>query len=219
MIGFREWVREHDDRWSFIAFYVGGAVVLSIVASLFWVGLLMFAHFLLELTHHLMARADAPVRRSVWNTKFDLGLFMFALVIVLYADTVLAALGIGQAARAVRGAQAVARVGIIERAMRIFFLTIDDVARVVLSLGRTARGQRGERGQGAGEGEVVVGGSDEEDREDEEGVRPWRKLGKGDCLSLGFGGVCLVLVVIAPWLAGLGSGEAMARVMGELKPW
>lgn len=143
---FKSWIDEHDERWSFILFYVGAAILLSIYATLFWVTLLMLCHYGLEIWRHYVIKAAHPILHALWEVKLDVALILFAFVITLYSDMVMAALGIGQAARAgqaVRGAQMLTRFAVIERALRIFFLTVDDITRVLLIGWRVIRGKNG----------------------------------------------------------------------------
>jgi hypothetical protein len=128
------WVRDHDDRLSFVLLYIGGAIALSVWLNLFWVAMLMLGHFALEIFRGHLLKAERPIFHALWEVKLDIGLLLFALVVALYADHVLALLGLGQAARAgqaARGLQAVAKFGIVERALRILVLTMDDIARLV----------------------------------------------------------------------------------------
>jgi len=129
-----QWIREHDDRLSFVVLYISGAIILSIVLNLFWVMMLMLGHFILEIFRGYLIKTERPFTHALWEVKLDIGLVLFALVVALYAEHVLALLGLGQAARvgqAARGLEVAARFGIVERALRIFVLTIDDLARLV----------------------------------------------------------------------------------------
>jgi hypothetical protein len=121
----------HDDSKLFVFAYVGLAVVLAIWLGLFWLAAVVGVHFLIELVkqHHYDPRPLPVLARSLWELKLDIGLVVFGLVIAVYMGIILGAAGIGAAARV--GAQAAARVGIWQRALRGILLTIDDVALVV----------------------------------------------------------------------------------------
>lgn len=201
-----DWLKHHDERWSFILLYAGGAVVLSIYMSLFWVAMLMLVHLFLELMRHVSVRAPLPVLHSLWHVKLDIGLVLFALVVALYADTVMALLGLGQAARAtqaVRGVQMATRFGIIERSMRVVLLTLDDI-------GLLLRGAL----KGAGRRAVVPVAADPA----VEAAHPWQNFSLGDRLSLGFGIACAVLIVLAPALTGAGVVGVAETLLGEMTP-
>lgn len=215
----KEWVLGHDDRWSFIVFYIGGAILLSIYAGLFWVAMLMLLHFILEAISHILADAPRPFLHAIWEIKLDIGLFFFALVIVLYSDAVMAALGLGHAARAahagraVKGMQVATRFGIIQRSLRVLLLIIDDLAKFFLAVWKGINKKK----QGAYQPEPVYQ-SIEEAREHSHGRKPWQNPGKGDYFSLGFSTICLVLIVSAPSLTGMETVDAVHAVLSELRP-
>lgn len=213
----QRWVKNHDERWSFILLYVGGAIILSVYTNLFWVSLLMLGHFGLEIWRHIIIRVDKPLLQALWHVKLDIALVMFALVIALYAEMVMAALGIGQAARAgqaVRGAQMLTRFAIIERGLRIFFLTVDDMARIALIVWKVIKGKNGKANRDMEDARAKL-------REEEERIHPEPesgKLSKGDIFSLGFGGVCLALILLAPIITGAGVLGTVEVILTELRP-
>lgn len=213
----KRWVKDHDERWSFIFVYVGAAIILSIYANLFWVVLLMLGHYGLEVWRHYVIEVKKPLLTALWHVKLDIALVLFALVIALYAELVMAALGLGQAARAgqaVRGAQMLTRFAIIERGLRIFFLTIDDIARIGMIVWKVMKGKNGKTKQDMDDARLKL--KEEEDRihpQDKDG-----KLSKGDIFSLSFGSLCLTLILAAPWATGLGAYETALKIISELSP-
>ncbi len=213
----KRWIKDHDERMSFILVYVGAAIVLSVYANLFWVIMLMLGHYGLEIWRHSVLEDKRPLLSALWHVKLDIALILFALVIALYAELVIAALGLGQAARAgqaVRGAQILTRFAIIERGLRIFFLTIDDIARISLIVWKVFKGKDGKTGQTMESARAQL-------KEEEERIYPEAesgKLSKGDIFSLSFGGLCLTLILAAPWITGLGVYETTITLMNELKP-
>lgn len=217
----KEWILGHDDRWSFIILYIGGAILLSIYAGLFWVAMLMLLHFILELISHNMAGTFRPLFHALWEIKLDIGLFFFALVIVLYSDAVMAALGLGHAARAahagraIKGAQMATRFGIIQRSLRVVLLIIDDLAKFCLAVWKGLNKRK--QGAGAYRPEPVYQ-SIEEAREHGTGTAPWHDLGKGDYFSLGFSALCLMLILVSPSLTGMETAEAIEALLLELRP-
>jgi hypothetical protein len=216
-----DWIRNHDERWSFILVYVGGAILLSVYADLFWVIMLMLVHFGLELWRHIIMKVDKTLLQALWHVKLDFALVLFALVIALYADFVLAALGIGQAARAgqaVRGAQMLTRFAIIERGLRIFFLTVDDIARVATIVWRSFK----KNGASKKQTEVAMEHAREllEEEDPYDHTRgPWQKLSNGDKFSLGFGAVCLLLILFAPVIMGTSAEHTWSTLASELRPF
>ncbi|NCC22962.1 MAG: hypothetical protein EOM26_10970 [Alphaproteobacteria bacterium] len=214
----KRWVKDHDERWSFILLYVGGAVVLSVYANLFWVVMLMLGHFGLEIWRHVIIRVENPLLQALWHVKLDIALLLFALVIALYAHLVMAALGLGQAARAgqaVRGAQMLTRFAIIERGLRIFFMTVDDMARIAHIVWKLFKKKNGDTAKEMEEARKKL----KEEEEHIHGKEAGHKLSKGDLFSLGFGGVCLVLILFAPMITGMGFIGTIEAILSELQPF
>jgi len=213
----RRWIRDHDEKWSFILFYVGAAILLSVFANLFWVVMLMLGHYAVEIWRHYVIEVRNPLLQALWHVKLDIALVLFALVIALYADMVMAALGIGQAARAgqaVRGAQMLTRFAIIERGIRIFFLTIDDMARIGIIIWRKFVKKNGKTAA-----DMAV--AQQQLKAEEEKIHPELKDGKltkGDIFSLSFGSVCLALILAAPWITGAGIHATLITLLRELSP-
>jgi hypothetical protein len=205
------WVRDHDDRLSFVALYIGGAIVLSIVLNLFWVVMLMLGHFGLEIFRGHLLRAQRPLLHALWEVKLDIGLLLFALVVALYADHVLALLGLGQAARAgqaARGLQVAAKFGIVERALRILVLTVDDIARLVQAVIKFQR-------KDAEPAAVSSRAGAQTTAEPSSSASP----ATADLLSLAFVGLCLLLIVLTPTLTGAAAGEVGSQILQELSPY
>ncbi len=213
----KRWIKHHDERWSFILLYVGGAIALSIYTNLFWVVMLMLGHFGLEIWRHIIIKAAKPFLQALWHVKLDIALVFFALVIALYADMIMAALGLGQTARAgqaVRGAQMLTRFAIIERGLRIFFLTIDDIARIAMIVWKVLKGKNGKTSREMEDARAKL-------KEEEEHIHPEPKAGrlsKGDIFSLSFGGLCLLLIVLAPWITDREVSETAWAIIYELQP-
>jgi len=214
----KNWINDHDERWSFILLYVGTAIVLSVYASLFWVALLMLSHLGLEIWRHYIIKAPNAFASALWEVKLDIALILFAFVITIYGDMVMAVLGIGQAARAgqaVRGAQMLTRFAVIERALRIFFLTVDDITRVALIGWKVVKGKKSKINQELEEARQIL---KEEEKKlhaaDDEG-----KLSKGDIFSLGFGAMCILLLCLSPLIMDISIAEAFRVILNELRPF
>lgn len=205
------WIRDHDDRLSFAVLYIGGAIALSIWLNLFWVAMLMLGHFALEILRGRLLNAERPLLHAVWEVKLDIGLLLFAIVVALYSEHVLALLGLGQAARAgqaARGLQVAAKFGIVERAMRIVVLTMDDIARLVQVAIKFRKRNA--------EPEAVF--SSPGTRTPAEPVSP-SSVGAGDVLSLAFGGACLLLILLTPSLTGTAPADVGSHLLRELSPY
>ena len=205
-----QWIREHDDRLSFVVLYISGAIALSIVLNLFWVMMLMFGHFLLEILRGYLLKVRQPILHALWEVKLDIGLVLFALVVVLYAEHVLALLGLGQAARAgqaVRGLEAAARFGVVERALRIAVLTMDDMARLAQAVVKF-----GMKGKESSPPPPVPQMPSIENS----GQRG--SVGLGDVFSLSFAGLCLTLILLTPSLTGTPTADVAPKILQELSP-
>ena len=207
MVAVRQWIEDHDDRLSFVILYIGGAVALSILLNLFWVIVLMLAHFALEIVRGHLLGAKRPLAHALWEVKLDIALVLFALVVALYADHVLALLGLGQAARAgqaTRGLQAAARFGIIERTLRIVVLTADDAFRLVqAALKLRSRSAATAAPAPLATAPATSGGTG---------------LATGDIVSLAFGAVCLALILLAPDIIGTTPDAVASQVLHEVSP-
>jgi hypothetical protein len=196
-------VYDHDDRWVWTAFYVGGAVVLSIWISLFWLLVLVALHGLMEwLRHRLVDRQAVGIAvRVCWELKLDVALVLFAFVVALYMDLILGAAGLGGAARV--GAQAASRAGAWARGIRGVLLTADDAAQVARVL--ASRGAA--RGDGVNETPANRWGG-------------WtQRWGVGAWVSIGLGAASLALILLAPLLTDHSAGDVFWTILRELHPW
>lgn len=208
----RNWIKDHDDRWSFVILYVGGAVALSILTNLFCVVLLMTGNFFLKAYRNYLVGKPAIFRTSLWQVKLDISLVLFALVIGLYADHVFAALGLSQAARAgqaVRGLQLATRFGIIERGLKVFLMTIDDQARLINAVAKARRKKKAA---------IDITPDMIPEPEANEPAYPWEKWGKGDIFTFVFGGTCATLILSAPLAMEVSMADVLNSIIMQLSP-
>lgn len=208
----KNWLATHDDRWSFIIFYLGAAVVLSIYLSLFWVALLMVVHFFLELAHHLINNEAKPILSSLWHVKLDIALLIFAFVIGVFAEQIIGALGLGQAARAARGAQAVTRFSIIQRSLRVVLLSVDEMGRLIAVAFKNITGKA-----------ASAAAQEEQIPQNQSSTTalsklPWQKPEAGDWFSLGFATVCLLLLFVAPLITPHSAADVWHIIATEITP-
>ena len=207
----RDWIVNHDDSRAFVLLYLVLALVLSIAIGLFWLVALVGVHFVFEYVrarHHRAGRR-AAVGAALWTLKLDLALVLFALSLALYLKYVFGVRGIAAAGRAASAAQVGVRTGARfaawERVIHGFLITVDDMARGVRAV-VVLRGQAAGRGGAAAAVPVApVGGR--------------RGLSLGDRLTLGFGAVCLLLILAAPWLGYASWSDAFATLAAELRPF
>lgn len=210
------WVRDHDERWSFIAVYILGAIALSVFMNLFWVMMLAACHALLKTTRNVIVGQPSPLLSALWQIKLDIALLLFAIVIAVYSQHLFAALGLGQAAR---GAAIATRFGIIERGLKVFLMTIDDQARLVGAAIRLARRRTNkEKEDGVIPDMAVVVAESGIDPEPYTHVLPWTSIGKGDYFAIIFGILCVTLLATAPALIDITAAETWQTILREISP-
>lgn len=221
----RRWVMLHDDSWLFIVPYIGLAVVLSIVISLFWLIAVVAAHFALEWMRQVyLARTTQQnlsvgqlLLRVLWELKLDVALVLFALVLSLYMEFTMGVVGLGAAGRA--GAMTATRVStrfaVIQRVLRGILLSLDDLAQVIRVLAR----RKGKTDAEADTDEAMPESEAEESFEMM--AQPgWRKpWGKGDYVVIGFAALCIVLIVLAPIITHHDMSSMWSTLAEELHPF
>jgi hypothetical protein len=220
--GLWEWVRFHDERWSFVLLYMGLAVGLSVFVSLFWLLVVAGLHFALECGRqaHYREGAGEVVSHALWEIKLDVGLVLLALTLVLYIEPVLGLLGLQSAARAAAVTRAGARIGsraaAWERNIRTFLLTMDEMARIVYAAVMVRKGRSGAGKRPAAETQAKVApvkvpvGPD----------AGWRgRWGLGDRVGLLLVVAGVVLLFAAPLLTPHDWGSAVAAILTELRPF
>jgi hypothetical protein len=234
--GLRDWVRDHDERWSFVVLYLGLAVGLSVFVSLFWLLVVGALHFALECgrqAHFREGRLEV-VGHALWEVKLDIGLVLLALTLVLYIDVVLGLLGVQSVARAAAVTRAGARIGTRaaawERNIRTFLLTVDEMARIAYAAVTVRKGGPGAARRAAAEAEALVASGVAEAREAAgvqatESAPPdpglgWRgKWGMADRIGLALVVAGLTLMLVAPLLTAHDWGTAATALMEELRPF
>lgn len=198
----RRFVMEHEDRWTFIILYVGLAVVLSLVLSLFWLVVLLAIHIAFEfVTFGPVHRGLRLLGETLWAVKLDVALLLLAFSLALYLDHLFGLLGlravaqVGTAARA--GTRVATKAAAWTRGIRSTVLVADDAVQVA-----RAAGKRGEA-------------------EPEGGARPpWRQhWHAGEWISVGLAFVSFLLVVLSPVLTDHTVMSAKDALLHELQPF
>lgn len=205
-----QWVVDHDDRISFIFVYVGGAILLSVFMNLFWVACLMLLHLSLEVWRHIVLGHRYPLGQALWCVKLDISLVLFALVVALYSDMIFGLLGIGQAARAARavaGMEMLTRITIIERGVKVLFLTIDDISRVTHMLIKSFRKKK----------PVILDQELHLDEHEDHLVEG--AMTKGDIFALSFGVFCIALIFASAFILPEGIVDTVRIILHELSPF
>jgi hypothetical protein len=233
--GLREWVRDHDERWSFVVLYLGLAVGLSVFVSLFWLLVVGALHFVLECgrqAHFREGRLEI-VGHALWEIKLDVGLVLLALTLVLYIDVVLGLLGLQSAARAAAVTRVGARVGsraaAWERTIRTFLITVDEMARIAYAAVLMRQGGAGAVRRGAAN-EARAAALEAEAAAEAEAFAAsavaagpgvgWRgPWGMADRIGLGLVAAGIVLMLVAPLVTAHDWGTAAAALMEELRPF
>jgi hypothetical protein len=229
----RDFIAHHDDRWLFVAVYIGLAVVLSIMLSLFWLVAVAALHFSLEYLRQAQfqtGRLDI-VTHALWEVKLDVALVLLALAMALYMELILGVLGLQSAARATAASRAgmrATRFFAWERNLRAFMLMADDVAVGALRLFRRRGRPAPDRIPQAGAAAVAVAETDVVHAvagADTAAVAvavpgSWRnRWSFGDRLT-----VCLLvsgvlLIVLAPVLTPHSWGGATIALLEQLHPF
>lgn len=202
----RQWVIEHDDRWLFILPYIGLAVGLSALISLFWLGVVVLMHVALECFRQRQLGAEGYAGRVLWNVKLDLALFVFSIALTLYLDHLIGAVGIGAATRATMkvGAHGV-RATSLAKAIQGIVMSLDDL----IQLGRVGISRLRPRNQRTATAQS-----------ENPALRPWKKWSAGDHLAVWMAAASITLILLAPWLLPNSSGmEVFANVGAALHPW
>lgn len=218
----RRWVIQHDDSWLFIVPYIGLAVVLSIVISLFWLVAVVAVHFGLEwLRQVYLARSTNQnlsalqlLLRVLWELKLDVVLVLFALVLSLYMEFTMGVVGLGAAGRAgaMTATRVSARFAVIQRVLRGVLLSLDDLAQVIRVLAR--------RKGNASEDESVTEDIEPEPSYEELAQPGWRRpWGKGDYVVISFGVICVMLIALAPVITHHDTTSMWITLAEELHPF
>lgn len=142
------WVADHDNKRVFIVLYISISLVLSIAISLFWLLFAVLVHFAFEMISQSRKQKTvmSVFMESLWETKLDFALVMFAWWLAIYLDFIFGVAGIGAAARV--GAQAASRTSQVGskvvqssaratawgRIIRAILLSLDDVGNALKSV-------------------------------------------------------------------------------------
>ena len=213
----------HDDRWSFIIAYVTLAVVLAIVINLFYLALVVAVHGLFEWVKQSAVITDkiAKTSRVLWELKFDIALVFFGLALEVYIGVILGIAGLGATARA--GVEAGSRAALWQSVLRGTLLSVDDAAQVVRMAGAVGSDEDGTDG----EIDIMDGPVLDLDDYPKQGPTDWKgRLGPwvqpynlGAKLSIGFGVLCVAMIVVGPYLTPHDWASMMEALFEEMHPW
>jgi hypothetical protein len=144
----KNWLINHDNSKIFMISYIGLSVILSITISLFWLLFVVLIHFSFEL--YAQSRNKSKFYQvfleSLWETKLDFALVIFALWLAVYIDFIFGVAGLGALARggtmaASRSSAAIisgekvvevsTRFAALQRSIRGILLSLDDFANTL----------------------------------------------------------------------------------------
>jgi hypothetical protein len=225
MSGFVRWVRNHDESWLFVAVYIGFAVVLSVMLSLFWLVAMVAIHFAFEVIRQSREYDRWPKVLSMasWEVRLDVALVLLAFAVSLYMDAVMGIVGLQSAGRAAMATQAASRVGTRavawQRAVRAVVLGFDDVANAIRAVFMRKKG-----------GEPAAVEAVPSEPAAAEVARPapagsarvpgWGQKWSGwDHLTMALGAGCVAAMIAAPGFTGSTYGEAAQSLREELHPF
>jgi len=211
------WIVNHDDSWLFVVFYIGLAVLLSILISLFWLVAVVMVHFIFELIRQrkFYTARQRVLSEALWEIKLDIALVLFALVVSLYMEFALGVVGLQSAARAGAATQAGlrgARFAAWQRAIRGILLSVDDVAQV-------ARVVAKDKNDDEAAADIPAERHEQADRA-QAALSSWRgHWSKGDWAAIGMAFGCLLLVLLTPMLTDHTGASTLMALATELHPY
>jgi hypothetical protein len=215
------WIIHHDEKWLFTISYIVLAVVLSIWISLFWLVVVVTVHFAFELLRqvHLHGEKRLVILEVFWELKLDFALVLFALALSLYMDFVMGVVGLRSAARLGTVTRAGLRSGSrflsLERSLRAFLLSVDDLVHLSRVFNR--RATTPSTNETCGE---------PDDYQSNKTTIPtscwgsWTSMwSKADWFSLILGLLCLIMICMAPWLSEHTWYSVFSTLSAELQPF
>jgi hypothetical protein len=224
-----QWILTHDDQRLFTWLYIGLALVLSITLGLFWLVAVVAVHGGLEMfrQRYIDPRWPGVIARTLWELKLDLSLIIFAFVVTLYIDVIFGFAGVGAGVRtlAKAGARGGSKLAAWQKVLRSALLSLDDaaqVARAALSSksadpAATLSSDSAQNGL-ASSGATVPTAQNEPTLTSQWGA--WAgQWSLGDRISLSFGSLCLLLILLAPLITGTSATDVIATIFGELHPF
>jgi len=225
------WVADHDNKKLFIALYISISLVLSIAISLFWLLFAVLIHFIFELIGQSQKKNNgrAVLLESLWETKLDFALVMFAWWLAIYLDFIFGVAGIGAAARV--GAQsasrathlggkaveASARAAAWSRIIRAVLLSLDDVGNAFKAIyqSRNNKKHTSDANERRQETKVIKDNQDIMQKRSS-WLSKWSSV---DYIGVVLFCLCLLLIVFAPVLIDVRIPEIINITLDEFNPW
>jgi hypothetical protein len=223
------WIVNHDSKTLFVILYIGLSIILSIAISLFWLLFVVLIHFAFELvTKSRLKTGKLNIfLESLWETKLDFALVVFALWLAIYLDFIFGVAGLGAMARG--GAMAASRTGAsaanvggkvaqvstrfaaLQRAIRGILLSLDDVGNAAKSFFQRKK-------------KTVVPAEDIDDGNirnlpDTSGSSWAARWGVIDYIGVILFVLSAALILVAPSLTGLTWSEIIDITLKEFHPF
>lgn len=189
------WIVKHDDSKVFIILYISLAVILSAFISLFWLLAVVAVHFAFELIkqkHHVKSWRKS-FYLSLWEIKLDFVLLLFAVWLTVYMNFIFGVVGIGVASRAI--AQGGSRFLVWQRVIRGILISLDDAVQV-----------------------ARFGIKKKENNTEEAKVAKTISVSLGDIIVLGFLGVFIFFITLAPYFTEHTYSSLWQVILEEFKP-
>lgn len=141
----KRWIKEHDDRWSFILPYIVLSVTLSIALSLFWLLAVILVYGAIEWTRLAPLRGPRRLLGCLARTQLDWALLLAAVCMEVYLETAAGLAGAGQFARGL--GRILSRLPGWQSVLRAVLLSSDDALQLVRLKKETGAGDESWRVQ------------------------------------------------------------------------
>ncbi|ASB49980.1 hypothetical protein [Alkalitalea saponilacus] len=222
------WVSQHDNKRLFIVLYIGLSLVLSITISLFWLLFAVLIHFMFELIrqNQIYKKPKHIFLESLWETKLDFALVVFALWLAIYLDFIFGIAGVGALARvgvqsashsgsvAAKGAEISVRFATWNRAIRGILLSLDDAGNAAKAIYQSKSSKKDSYESGY-DANVINSNSDENTKVSTSWRNKWNVIDyMAVCLFL----LTFVLIVLAPFILNISFAGIISVAMEEFHP-
>lgn len=228
----QNWILEHDDKTVFTIFYIGLSLALSIAFGLFWLVLIVFIHWVIELMAQYF-KSNNPIiafGNSLWEVKLDIALVFMALWLAVYLDFIFGIAGLGVAARttaqltnqSVRTGSMIASTGSNIAKTTVRFAGWQRIIRsALLSIDDVVQSARGIFKAKSGKNPKILADENQPVFKEQENIKKtyWtRKWSKGDFASVILLFIFIALILAAPMIIGKDFYQVIQILIEELKP-
>jgi len=224
------YIINHDEKLTFNIAYITLSIVLSLVFSLYWLIVIVMLHLFLDIYVSMRGGKHffKAVLTGMWKMKLDFVLILFSIVVFIYLEAMIGAL-LGQGGKAIKGAQGVkgaanasklgTEVKIVSQTGKAL-KTGERIARFVKYVGpKTLAAIR-----------TVLNFADDvprfiillrkrsnEGKKNETTEKEYFKISRGDIVTIGFGIIFLIMILIFPFIFDLSFSESLDFILRSLK--